>query len=123
MAKSFKERKKILKSANALDLTPIKIYSEERNDNDMITVKVPKFRNKFAVKYISPKLKSDHFKIKLDRFGSAVWTNINGKTKVEKIIKDVKNKFGDELSEEEERITKFIFQLYSQGFISFKELN
>ncbi len=123
MATSFKDRKKILKSANTLDLTPIKIYSEERNDNELITVKVPKFRNKFAVKYISPKLKSDHFKIKLDRFGSAVWTNINGKTKVEKIIKDVKNKFGDELSEEEERITKFIFQLYSQGFISFKELN
>ncbi len=123
MAKSFKERKKILKSANTLELTPIKIYADDKNDNDLITVRVPKFSNKFAVKYISPKLKSDHFKIKLDKFGSAVWININGKTKVEKIIKEVKNKVGDELLQEEERITKFIFQLYSQGFISFKELN
>lgn len=123
MTKSFKERKKILKSANTLELTPIKIYADDKNDNNLITVRVPKFRNKFAVKYISPKLKSDHFKIKLDKFGSAVWININGKTKVEKIIKEVKNKFGDELLQEEERITKFIFQLYSQGFISFKELN
>ncbi|MDT3696223.1 MAG: PqqD family protein [Ignavibacterium sp.] len=123
MPLSFKERKKILTNANTLELTPIKVYSDEKNDNDLITVKVPKFRNKFAVRFISPKLKSDHFKIKLDKFGSAVWTNINGKTKVEKIIKDVKNKFGDELLQEEERITKFIFQLYSQGFISFKELN
>jgi len=123
MALSFKERKKILKSANTLDLTPLKIYLEQKNDDGLITVIIPKFKNKIAVKLFSPRLKSDHFKIKLDKFGSAVWENINGKTKVEKIIKDVKKKFGDELEQEEERITKFIFQLYSQGFISFKELN
>lgn len=123
MPLSFKERKKILKSANTLDLTPQRIYSEQKNDDGLITVIIPKFKNKIAVKLISPRLKSDHFKIKLDKFGSAVWENINGKTKVEKIIKEVKKKFGDELEQEEERITKFIFQLYSQGFISFKELN
>jgi len=123
MALSFKERKKILKNANTLELTPIKMYSDEKNEEELITVIVPKFKNKFAVKFISPKLKSDHFKIKLDKFGSAVWEDINGKTKVDKIIKNVKNKFGDDLTNEEERITKFIFQLYTQGFISFKELN
>lgn len=123
MALSFKERKKILKSANTLELTPIKMYSDEKNEEELITVIVPKFKNKLAVKFISPKLKSDHFKIKLDKFGSAVWLQINGSTKVEKIIKNVKDKFGDDLLQEEERITKFIFQLYTQGFISFKELN
>ena len=123
MALSFKERKKILKNANTLELTPIKMYSDEKNEEELITVIVPKFKNKFAVKFISPKLKSDHFKIKLDKFGSAVWLQINGSARVEKIIKNVKDKFGDDLLQEEERITKFIFQLYTQGFISFKELN
>jgi hypothetical protein len=123
MALSFKERKKILKSINTLDLTPIKLYSEETNEDGLVTVIIPKFKNKIVVKLVSPKLKSDHFKVKLDKFGSAVWTKINGKLKVEKIIKEIKIKFGDELQQEEERITKFIFQLYSQGFISFKELN
>jgi len=123
MALSFKERKKILKSINTLDLTPIKLYSQETNEDGLVTVIIPKFKNKIVVKLVSPKLKSDHFKIKLDKFGSAVWTKINGKLKVEKIIKEIKIKFGDELQQEEERITKFIFQLYSQGFISFKELN
>lgn len=123
MALSFKERKKILKSANTLELTPIKMYSDEKNEEELITVIVPKFKNKLAVKFISPKLKSDHFKIKLDKFGSAVWLQINGSARVEKIIKNVKDKFGDDLLQEEERITKFIFQLYTQGFISFKELN
>ncbi|MBK7499591.1 MAG: PqqD family protein [Ignavibacteriales bacterium] len=123
MALSFKERKKILKSVNTLDLTPIKLYSEEVDKDELVTVIIPKFKNKIVVKLISPKLKSDHFKVKLDKFGTAVWLKINGKTKVDQIIKDVKKKFGDEIQEEHERITKFVFQLYTQGFISFKELN
>jgi hypothetical protein len=123
MPLSFKERKKILKSTNTLDLTPIRLYSEEKDKDELVTVIVPKFKNKIAVKLISPKLKSDHFNIKLDKFGSSVWLKINGKNKVDHIIKDIKKRFGDELQEEEERITKFIFQLYTQGFISFKELN
>jgi hypothetical protein len=123
MSLSFNERKKILKSANTLELTPFKIYSDKKSEDELVTVIIPKFKNKIAVKLISPRLKSDHFKIKLDKFGSAVWGKINGKLKVDHIIKDVKKKFGDELQQEEERITKFIFQLYTQGFISFKELN
>lgn len=123
MSLSFKERKKILKSVNTLDLTPIKLYSEEVDKDELATVIVPKFKNKIVVKLISPKLKSDHFKVKLDKFGTAVWLKINGKTKVDHIIKDLKKKFGDDIKEEHERTTKFIFQLYEQGFISFKELN
>lgn len=123
MSLSFKERKKILKSINTLDLTPIKLYSDIENNDELVTVIVPKFKNKIVVKLVSPKLKSDHFKIKLDKFGSTVWSKINGKTKVDQIIKDLKKKFGDEIQEENERTTKFIFQLYTQGFISFKELN
>jgi Coenzyme PQQ synthesis protein D (PqqD) len=123
MSLSFKERKKILKSINTLDLTPIKLYSDIENNDELVTVIVPKFKNKIVVKLVSPKLKSDHFKIKLDKFGSTVWSKINGKTKVDQIIKDLKKKFGDEIQEEHERTTKFIFQLYTQGFISFKELN
>ncbi len=123
MALSFKERKKILKNTNTLDLTPIRLHSEEKDDDGMVTVIIPKFKNKFMVTFISPKLKSDQFRIKLDKFGSAVWLMMNGKIKVDKIIKELKQKFGDELSEADERVVKFVFQLYSQGFISFKEIN
>lgn len=124
MPLSFNERKKILKSANTLELTPFRLYPEEKNSaDDLVTVIIPKFKNKYVVRYISPRLKSDHFQIKLDKFGSAVWVNMDGSRKVEKIIYKLKEKFGNELPEAEDRIIKFIFQLYSQGFISFKELN
>lgn len=123
MLLSFKERKKILKSTNTLDLTPIRIYSEEKDNDGIVTVIIPKFKNKFMVTFISPKLKSDQFRIKLDKFGSSVWLMMNGKIKVDKIIKELKQKFDDELQEADERVVKFIFQLYEQGFISFKEIN
>jgi len=123
MALSFKERKKILKSTNTLELTPIKLYSDKKDEDELVTVIIPKFKNKIAVKLISPKLSSDHFSIKLDKFGSEVWAMMNGKITVEQIIKNLKKKFGDGIQQEEERTTKFIFQLYEQRFISFKEIN
>lgn len=123
MPLSIKEQKKILKSANALDLTPIRNYSDEKDEIDLITILIPKFRSSLLKKYISPKLKNDHFKVKLDKFGSAVWLVIDGVTEVDQIIKNAKTKFGEELQDETGRIVKFIFQLYSKGFITFKELN
>ena len=119
----FKERKKILKNINTLDLTPIKLHTEEVDENDLVTVIVPKFRNEIAKKFIVPKLKSADFRINLDKFGSAVWVNMDGNKKVYEIINNVTKKFGNEIQQAEERVTKFIFQLYDQKLISFTELN
>ena len=123
MPLTVKEQKKLLGSTNALDLTPVKNYSDEKDENGLITILIPKFKNTVLKKYIAPKLKVDHFKVKLDKFGSAVWFKIDDESNVYQIIKDIKAKFGDELQEETERITKFIFQLFHKGFITFKELN
>lgn len=120
---SFSERKKILKSSNTLDLTPFKLHKEEVDEANFVTVLIPKFKNKFAVKFISPKLKSDVFRIKLDKFGSFIWLKMNGNYKVHQIIKDAVEHFKDEIQPAEERVSKFLFQLYEQRLISFNELN
>jgi hypothetical protein len=123
MPLSFKERKNILKNVNTLDLTPLKLYTQEIEEEDLVTVLVPKFKNEIAKKFIVPKLKSSDFKIKFDKLGSAVWMNIDGNKNVQEIIKSVSMKFGDEIQQAEERIIKFIFQLYEQKLISFNEIN
>lgn len=122
MSLSFKERKKILEKSNTLELIPVKLYENEIDTSGLVTVLIPKFKNKFAVNFISPILKSKFFRIKFDIFGSAVWNLIDGNTKVETIIQEMKNKFGEKLPDAENRIIKFVFQLYSQSFITFKEL-
>ena len=123
MPLTFKERKKILQTTNTLDLTPVKLYSEKINDEDLVTVIVPKFKNEFAKKFISPKLKSADFKLSLEKFGSEVWKNMDGKTKVGDIVKILSDKFGDEIQPAVDRVSKYVFQLYEQKLISFKEIN
>jgi len=123
MALTFQERKKILKKANTLDLTPIKLEHEEVIDSGLITIVIPKFKNKLAVKYVMPNMKSGVINLKLDKFGSGVWENINGKNSVQKIIDKLVQEFGEEIQPAEERVSKFIFQLYEQRLISFNELN
>lgn len=123
MPLNFKERQKILKTANTLDLHPIKNHSEEIGEDGLVTIILPKFNNKFAVKFVIPRMKTKSFKIKLDKFGSAVWLESNGKSNVQKIISELEGQFGDEIKPAEERILKFLFQLYEQRLISFNELN
>ena len=123
MPLSFKERKKILKNTNTLDLTPVRIHSDEKNEDDLVTIIVPKFKNEIAKKYVVPRLKSDVFKFKLDKLGSAVWSNMDGKKDVQEIIRNISSQFGEGLEQAEDRVIKFIFQLYEQKLISFKEIN
>jgi hypothetical protein len=120
---SFRERKKILQNTNTMDLTPIKLFAEEVDKENLVTVIVPKFKNTYVKKYIVPRLKSADFRISLEKFGSAVWMNMDGRKKVHEIIKIVSDEFGDELNQAEARVIKFIFQLYEQKLISFIELN
>ena len=123
MPLSFKERKKILKNSNTLDLTPIKLHRDEVREDGIVTVFVPKFKNELAKKYIVPKLKSSNFNIKLDELGSEVWKKMDGKNKVHEIIRQLSEKYGDDFKKPEERITKYLFQLYEHKLISFNELN
>jgi len=123
MPLTFKERKKILQTTNTLDLTPVKLYSEKINNENLVTIIIPKFKTEFAKKFISPKLKSSDFKLNLEKFGSEIWMNMDGKKKVSEIIKLVTDKFGDEIQPAVDRVSKYIFQLYEQKLISFKEIN
>ncbi len=122
MPMSFKERRRILRQANYLDLRPIRNYKEEISEEQLVTILIPKFKNAFIVKYIVPKLKSDVFKLKLDELGSATWLMINGKSNVAEIIRKLDGKFGDRIKPVEERVVKFLTQLYEQRLITFQEI-
>lgn len=121
MQLSFSERRKILKNANYLDLHPLKLHNEEINNN-LVTVLIPKFKNKFIVEHIVPKLKSPEIKLKLDEFGSATWLLLDGSKDVRTISKILLEKFGDRIEPVNQRLTKYLTNLYEQRFITFKEI-
>lgn len=122
MPLSFKERRKILKNANLLDLTPYHVYEAKTEENGLITVLVPKFTNKIAVKLILPRLKSTHFKIKLDEIGSQTWKLIDGNTSVLEISEKLTNIFGDRIQPVYERLGKYLTIMYMEGYISYNEI-
>lgn len=119
---NFFERRKILKNTSAFDLTPFKLVEHEVGENNLVTVLLPKFQNKFAVKYFQPKIKSPNIKLKLDEIGSAVWLAIDNKKNVGVIARELVEVFGDKIQPVEERLPKFLTQLYEQKLITFEEL-
>ncbi|MFA3782115.1 PqqD family protein [Melioribacteraceae bacterium 4301-Me] len=122
MLSEFLERRKILKGKNALELTPIRLCSFESDAQSQVTILIPKFKRKLAVKYLLPLLKSPNIKLNLDEYGSFVWLNMDGLTTVGSIAKKMKEKFGDGFYQAEYRISKYITQLYEQRLITFKEI-
>ncbi len=123
MAFSFLQRRKILKDANYLDLTPVKLHESEIDQTGTVIVIIPKFTNKYAAKILLPLLKTKNFRIKLDELGSAVWNSIDGKTNVANLCIKLHKEIGSKIDPVQERVTKFLTQLYLQGFITFKEIN
>lgn len=123
MLKNIFKKKKINSSLNYLELTPKRIYEHEFESSGMVSVLVPKFKNKLLVNFLTPRLKSPHIKAKLDDFGSLTWIEMDGTKKVNEISQLLTNKFGDKVQPVNERLTKFLTQLYQYNFITFKELN
>jgi hypothetical protein len=122
MPLSFYQRRKILKNVNYLDITPFRIHKEETDEDGRVSIIVPKFKNTIAKDVLMLFGKSMDIRIKLDEFGSAVWLQINGRQNVNSIAKKLITKFGEKIQPVEERLTKFLTNLYLQGFISFNEI-
>ena len=123
MGLKFFQRRRILKGANYLRLTPVRLKEHEEIENGRIAIVFPKFKDQRLQKFLVPRNRSDITRIKLDEFGTATWLAINGKRSVKEICDELVNIFGEQIDPVEERTTKFLTTLYEQRYISFIELN
>jgi len=116
-------RKKIDTTINYLELTPVRNYDHVIEDSGLISVLVPKFDIKWLDKIMSNIIKSRFFKAKLDEFGTETWLEMDGTKSVQTVSEHLQKKFGDKINPVNERLTKFLSELYKYNFITFKELN
>lgn len=114
--------KKIKKGMNFLDLTPIKKFSEEIDENGVTSILIPRFKSQRMAKFFLSRKKSNIFKVKLDELGSATWIELDGKQNVLEICKKLSDRLGEKVHPAEQRVTKFLSILYQQRCITFKEL-
>jgi hypothetical protein len=122
---NFFQRRKILKKANYLDLTPVRIYDHELREDGKVNVLLPRFKSNIARRMLKPPKKSDHIQIKLDETGSAIWLMIDGYLRVHEICEKMKTLYPEKMQpveETESRVTQFLSLLYQQRYISFREI-
>ncbi|MDD5571829.1 MAG: PqqD family protein [Bacteroidales bacterium] len=114
-------RKKNKEKINYLGLTPKSVHNHKIESDGLVTVLVPRFTSKFWGKYLLPKMKNKYINLKLDEIGSATWLMLDGSKRVDRICSDLNEKFGEKIHPVEERVTKFLTQLYLNKFINFNE--
>jgi hypothetical protein len=119
----FRKKKDELSKINYLELTPVPLFEHIVEEDGKVSVLIPRFTNKVLVKIITPMLKSPYVKTMFDDFGSHVWREIDGNRKVSDIANSFREKFGDKGEPSEERVTKFLTQLYKYKFLTFKEIH
>ena len=122
MTMNFFQRRRILKGANYLTLTPVRIHAHEVGQDGKVTLFVPKFKNPALRKGLIPRGKSEHFRIHLDELGSATWLLIDGESTVGEICSRLEERSGHTVDAAETRVTRFLTLLYDQRYITFREL-
>lgn len=116
------QRRRILKGANYLELTPVRTQAYETGEDGKVTLLVPKFSNKKLSNFLIPRNKTTHFTINFDELGSTTWLAIDGKTNVNQLCSILAEKLGEKIHPVHERVTKFLTLLYEQRYITFQEL-
>ena len=88
------------------------------NEDGMVEIKTPKFTSNFGKSFCKIIKKDDTFTAKMDKIGSIVWKNCDGKKTVKDILKILKK----ELPKEEnidQRLYLFLQQMNSLHYIHF----
>lgn len=105
---------------NLLDLVPVRAIEWQKAEGFVILLK-PKFKNTFLARHLLPRMKSPHFKIKLDEIGSFFWENCDGIKNVKEISEIHHKKFAEKVEPLYDRISLFLQNLEKNGFIYMKK--
>ncbi|MCD6515871.1 MAG: PqqD family protein [Candidatus Aminicenantes bacterium] len=108
------------KEANLLELIPVRNIKWTADGQGKVILLKPKFKNKFCVKHILPRMKRPFYKVKLDEMGSFFWKNCDGEKNVREIARLHREKFGDDAEPVLDRICLFLQGLDRNHFITFK---
>lgn len=113
--------KKEHERVNLLELIPDKNCPWEL-DGDQVILLYPKFRNKFLVRHLLPRMRKPNWKIRLDDIGSWVWQHSNGKMTIKEIGAGLKGALGEKVDPVYDRLSLFFRKLESDQFIRFVNL-
>lgn len=78
---------------------------------------VPRFRRGPLARWLQPRMKRPHIRVKLDEIGSFAWRHMDGRTRFSQIVDEMREHFGDRIEPAEDRLQRFFVLLYKDKFI------
>jgi hypothetical protein len=104
---------------NLFDLVPvISKHITTEKEGELSVIAFPRFRSAFLQKHLTSKHRSPLIRVRLEEHGTAVWDLIDGKRTVGEITELLATHF-NEGENYTYRITSYLSQLYTQGFIKY----
>jgi len=104
----LKKQNKKITVEEFLKFKPVKENFEWfKTEENLVRIVVPKFKSKLGKKFCKLLGKDDTFTANLDRIGSVVWENCDGRHSVKEILEILEKEF----PEEENMLSRLIFFL------------
>ena len=85
-------------------------------EDGLVQIKVPKFSSKFGKSFCNIIKKDNSFSANMDKIGSVVWKNCNGRNSVKEILDILKKEFPKE-ENIDNRLFLFLQQMHSLNYI------
>jgi len=114
-------RDKKTAAVNLLELVPRRTVKWETEPNGSVVLIIPKFKNRFAVRYFMPMLAKPDVRLKLDAYGSFVWNHCDGRTTVLRIAEKMRSEFGPDVEPVYDRVALFVGRLNKEHFVTLKD--
>lgn len=120
MLKKDKERKTYLPTVEEfLAYVPIRRdYEWFLNDEGLVQIIIPKFTGSLGKSFCKIIKKDNKFTANMDKIGSTVWKNCDGKKSVKDILEILKKEFAEE-DEIDQRLYLFLQQMKALNYLDY----
>ena len=92
-------------------------YKWELNKKGLVEIKVPKFKSNFGKSFCKVIKKDNTFSANMDKIGTVVWQECDGKKTVKEILEKLKKKFTKEKNIDQ-RLFLFLKQMDNLNYIT-----
>jgi hypothetical protein len=108
----------VTRPVNLLDLRPARGARWERRPDGLVTLRVPRFRNRYLVRWLVPMLARPDITVRLDEEGSFVWDRCDGGTTVLAIAGQLQRKIGGKPDAVTDRVGRFVQQMVHSSLVT-----
>ena len=119
MPKKNKEKPRLPTVEEMLQYRPIRAdFKWSTSKDNLVKIIVPKFKSNFGISFCKLIKKEDTFTANMDKIGSIIWINCDGKKSVKDILNILKTEYPTE-ENIEQRLFLFIQQMRGLNYIDF----